>query len=150
MSEIVNLVFTERKSSEEINNIYNFNVRAFADSQAFDWSEQNIKNEIKDGWQLYSVECDGDIVAAVFMKEDDKQLLTKNTPIKMDYQGNGFSHMIKDFYEEYAANNKIETIINFCPTDSFRMIALNERHDYVKTGNVLADDIVEWKKNLNK
>ena len=89
-------------------------------------------------------------MAAVFMKEDDKELLTKNTPIKMDYQGNGFSHMIKDFYEEYAANNKIETIINYCPTDSFRMIALNERHDYVKTGNVLADDIVEWKKSLNK
>ena len=150
MSETGKLIFKESRSKEEISEIYNFNVHAFADTQDFDWSEQNIKQEIKDGWKLFSVEYDNDIVAAVFLKEDDKTLLTKNTPIKMDYQGNGFSHKIKDFYELYANENDIKTIINYCPFDNFRMISLNERHDYVKTGNVLGKNnhIVEWKKDI--
>lgn len=150
MSETGKLIFKESRSKEEISEIYNFNVHAFADTQDFDWSEQNIKNEIKDGWILFSVEYDEDIVAAVFIKEDDKTLLTKNTPIKMDYQGNGFSHKIKDFYELYANENDIKTIINYCPFDNFRMISLNERHDYTKTGKVLGKNnhIVEWKKDL--
>lgn len=150
MSETGKLVFKESRSKEEISDIYNFNVQAFTDIQDFDWSEQNIKKEIKDGWKLFSVEYEQDIVAAVFLKEDEKTLLTKNTPIKMDYQGNGFSHKIKDFYELYANENGINTIINYCPFDNFRMISLNERHDYQKTGNVFGknNQIVEWQKKL--
>lgn len=148
MSEALKLKFIKSSTNEDINNIYNFNVQAFADSATADWSESTIKDEIKNGWNLYSVQYEGDIVAAVFMKEDQKLLLTKNTPIKMEFQGNGFSHRIKDFYEEYASDKGIETILNYCPMDSFRLISLNERHNYEKTGNVFADDIIEWKKDL--
>lgn len=149
MSEAQKLKFIKSTSNEDINNIYNFNVQAFADSATAEWSEQTIKDEVKNGWSLYSVQYEGDIVAAVFMKEEDKQLLTKNTPIKMEFQGNGFSHRIKDFYEEFAAENSLETIVNYCPADSFRLISLNERHNYEKTGNVV-NDTIEWKKELNK
>ena len=152
MTDTEKLVFKESKSSQEITNIYNFNVHAFADTQDFDWSEQNIKKAIKDGWQLFSVEFEGDIVAAAFVKKDGTILMTKNTPIKMEYQGNGFSHRIKDFYEDYAKQAGVETIINYCPIDNFRMISLNEGHNYIKTGKLLGKNkaIIEWKKDLIK
>jgi hypothetical protein len=68
----------------------------------------------------------------------------------MNFQGNGFSHMIKDFYEEVASDSGLARIVNYCPFDNFRMISLNERHDYKKTGNTLGDNssIIEWEKNL--
>jgi predicted GNAT family acetyltransferase len=152
MTNTGKLVFKPSKTKQEIASIYNFNVNAFADMKDFDWSEQNIKKEIADGWQLFSVEFDGDIVAAAFIKESDQALLTKNTPIKMDYQGNGFSHRIKDFYEQYAREHGIKTIVNYCPNDNFRMISLNEGHHYEKTGNFLGKnkEILEWRKTLTK
>jgi predicted GNAT family acetyltransferase len=144
------LNFTKTKSDKDIQDIYNFNVEAFADAQDFDWSVSNLKKEIKEGWNLYSVTYNNDIVAALFVKADDNTLFTKNTPIKMNFQGNGFSHMIKDFYEEVASDSGLARIVNYCPFDNFRMISLNERHDYKKTGNTLGDNssIIEWEKNL--
>ena len=38
------------------------------------------------------------------------KLLTKNTAIKMNYQGSGYSHEIKDFFEEVADENGLESI----------------------------------------
>lgn len=144
------LSFIESTTEKAIQEIYNFNVQAFADAQDFDWSVKNLKNEIKDGWSLFSVNFNNDIVAALFMKEKEGTLYTKNTPIKMNFQGNGFSHMIKDFYEEIAKEKGIHRIINYCPFDNFRMISLNERHKYVKTGKTLgnAHHLIEWEKNL--
>lgn len=148
----MSLVFQESSSEEEIKDIYNFNIHAFADIQDFEWSVDSIKKEISEGWTLLSVSYGKDIVAAVFVKIDNSILYTKNTPIKIEYQGNGFSHMIKEFYEEYANSNGITKIINYCPDDNFRMISLNEGHDYEKTGNRLGEhsNIIEWEKSLNK
>lgn len=150
MSISGHLEFKKSESDNDIKEIFNFNAKAFADSQDFTWSEENIKKEIKDGWRLYSVSFDDDIVAALFLKEEDKVLYTKNTPIKLIYQGNGFSHKIKDFYEEVAKQNKLKKIVNYCPFDNFRMISLNEGHDYHKTGKTHGphDEMLEWEKNL--
>ena len=141
---------TPSKTSKEISEIYNFNVQAFADSHDFAWTKENIKAEIKSGWNLYSVDVDSDIVCAIFLKVDGHRLLTKNTPIKLSYQGNGFSHHIKEFYEEFANEKGLDTIYNYCPVDNFRMISLNEGHNYKKTGKTLGQNVnmVEWKKNL--
>lgn len=146
----MSLVFQECGSDQEIKDIYNFNVHAFADTQDFEWSEDNIKKELGEGWRLLSVSFDNSIVAAVFLKIEGSSLFTKNTPIKIDYQGNGFSHMIKDFYEQFAEGKNIDTIINYCPNDNFRMISLNEGHDYTRTGKVLGEhsNIIEWHKSL--
>ena len=150
MSEEMSLVFQECESDQEIKDIYNFNVHAFADTQDFEWNEENIKNEIGQGWKVLSVSYEKNIVAAVLLKIEDKTLYTKNTPIKIDYQGNGFSHLIKDFFEQFAEGKNIETIINYCPDDNFRMISLNEGHNYIKTGKVLGEhsNIIEWQKSL--
>jgi len=150
MSEEMSLVFQECESDQEIKDIYNFNVHAFADTQDFEWNEENIKNEIGQGWKVLSVSFEKNIVAAVLLKIEDKTLYTKNTPIKIDYQGNGFSHLIKDFFEQFAEGKNIETIINYCPDDNFRMISLNEGHKYTKTGKVLGEhlNIIEWQKSL--
>jgi hypothetical protein len=61
-----------------------------------------------------------------------------------------FSHMIKDWYEDIAKDKGIKKILNYCPFDNFRMISLNERHNYKKTGNMLgkANTIIEWEKVL--
>ena len=144
------LEFRKSESNQEIKDIFNFNAKAFADSPDLNWSEENIKKEIKEGWKLYSVNYDEDIVAALFLKMDEGTLLTKNTPIKLIYQGNGFSHKIKDFYEQVAKENNLKKIINYCPSDNFRMISLNEGHDYKKTGKTHGpdNDILEWEKKL--
>jgi hypothetical protein len=144
--------FIHSTSSEAITEIYNFNVKAFADSHDFAWTQENIKNELEAGWDLYSVQVDEDIICAIFMKVDADMLLTKNTPIKMNYQGNGFSHIIKEFYEEYAKEKNLNKLYNYCPVDNFRMMSLNEGHDYIKTGKSLGGnaDMVEWEKTIKK
>lgn len=142
------LVFTPGKNKQEINRIFNFDANAFANAQDFDWTEENIKKEIQDGWQLYSVDYEGDVVAAIFMKANKDTLYTKNTPIKLNYQGNGFSHQIKEYYEKIANEKGLHRIVNYCKADNFRMISLNEGHNYKKTERKLDDNIIEWEKHI--
>ena len=70
--------------------------------------------------------------------------------IKMAFQGNGFSHQIKNFYEEEAKKQHLARLINYCPMDNFRMVALNESHGYKRTGKAfgVANNIIEWVKVL--
>ena len=144
------LKFKEAKKEEEVVNLSKFDIQAFTDTQDFSWSLDNIKKEVKTGWKLYSVLTEEEIVAAVLMKKEGDSLLTKNTPIKMAFQGNGFSHMIKNFYEEEARKHHIKKVVNYCPVDNFRMIALNESHGYKRTGNDfgIGNNIIEWEKFL--
>jgi hypothetical protein len=148
--EVRELIFRMAQSQQEVEDIYNFNVNAFADAQDFDWSIDNIKKELKDNWKLYSVSFDKDIIAALFIKIDGDALFTKNTPIKMPYQGNGFSHKIKEFYEDEALNLGLNKVVNLCTADNFRMISLNEGHNYQRTGRTFGknNEIIEWEKKL--
>lgn len=144
------LVFKEAKKEEEVVNLSKFDIQAFTDTQDFSWSLDNIKKEVKTGWKLYSVMIEDEIVAAVLMKKEGDALFTKNTPIKMAFQGNGFSHQIKNFYEQEARRSQIHRVVNYCPVDNFRMIALNESHGYKRTGKAfgLSNNIIEWVKVL--
>jgi predicted GNAT family acetyltransferase len=150
MTEDKKLIFEKTKNNDEIKEVYNFNTEAFADASDFRWSVDSLKKELKEGWNLYSVRFDDEIVAAALTKKDADSLLTKNTAIKINFQGNGFSHMIKDWYEELAKEEGVHKIINYCPFDNFRMISLNERHNYKKTGKMLGDSktIIEWEKSI--
>mgnify|MGYP006297691137 CR=1 FL=1 len=110
---------------------------------------EEIKKELKEGWELYSATTGGDIIAAVFLKLEDGVLKTKNTAIKMAHQGSGYSHQIKEFMEEKAREYKAKAIYHYCRIDNFRMYSLNESHGYQKTGNKFDEgQVVEWKKNL--
>ena len=150
MEEKLPLLFKEAKREEEIVNLSKFDIQAFTDAQDFSWTLDNLKKELKTGWKLYAVMTDDEIVAAVLLKKDGDTLFSKNTPIKMAFQGNGFSHMIKNFYEDEAKKNQIRKVINYCPVDNFRMIALNESHGYKITGNSFGvnQNIIEWVKVL--
>jgi hypothetical protein len=150
MEEIKSLIFKEAKKEEEVVNLSRFDIQAFTDTQDFSWTLDNIKKEVKTGWKLFSVMTDDEIVAAVLMRKEADTLFTKNTPIKMAFQGNGFSHKIKNFYEEEAKKQHIRKVINYCPSDNFRMIALNESHGYKRTGNAFGinNNIIEWVKVL--
>lgn len=150
MDDIKQLIFKEAKKEEEVVNLSNFDIQAFTDAQDFSWTLDNIKKEVKTGWKLYSVMSDNEIVAAVLMRKEGDTLFTKNTPIKMAFQGNGFSHKIKNFYEEEARKQQIHRVVNYCPMDNFRMIALNESHGYKRTGNAfgISNNIIEWVKVL--
>ncbi len=138
-------------AEETINEIYNFNVKAFSDFQDFSWTEENIKSEIDSGWSLLSVKVEKEIICALFVKAYEGSLLTKNTPIKITHQGNGYSHEIKDFYEDYAKEHGLKRVVNFCAEDNFRMLALNESHKYEKVDSKKFGEIniLEWQKELN-
>lgn len=148
----IDIKFVPGKSEQQLNEIYNFNVKAFADFQDFPWTKENIKKEIKSGWSPYSVKIGKEIVCVLFTKQEDEKLFTKNTPIKIDFQGQGVSHKIKDFYEELADDFNVKEIVNYCPDDNFRMISLNEGHNYKKTGKMLGsnNNIIEWVKPWKK
>lgn len=144
------LTFKKAKNEKDIKLIYDHNIDAFSDSPDFKWTFEEIKKEVADGWELYSLIDDAEIVAAVFFKVEDDSLLTKNTAIKIDHQGAGLSHAIKEFFEKVAREKKLKRIYHYCRIDNFRMYSLNESHQYKKTPKKLGPEglVVEWVKTL--
>ena len=144
------LKFEKIKSHSDIEKVYNYDVEVFTETPDFDWTLDSIKDEVKDGWQLYAVTLGEEIVAAAFMKEEGGALLTKNTPIKMIYQGNGYSHRIKDFFEDMAKEKKTPKVFHYCSSHNFRMIALNESHGYERTPKTFdgLKYMTEWEKPI--
>ena len=144
------LEFIQSKSDQDISDIYNFNVDVFAESSDINWSIESLKSESKRGWKIYSVKAENEIVAVALVKKDEKRLLTKNTPIKMTHQGNGFSHQIKEFYEDTASKLSVEEIVSLCTEDNFRLISLNETHGYVNTTKKHKENqnLIEWVKKI--
>lgn len=144
------LKFVKATEKEAFENIFNHNIDAFSDSPDFSWNLDEIKKEVKAGWELYSVEVENEIIAAVFLKQEKNRLLSKNTSIKMHYQGSGYSHKIKDFVEEEAKKRGLHEIIHFCAIDNFRMYSLNESHGYAKLPRVETDAMtVAWSKKVS-
>ena len=109
-----------------------------------------IKKEVKDGWHLYSVILNGEIISAAFCKLEGEVLHSKNTSIKIQHQGSGFSHRIMEFFESRAKELKSSSIVHYCSIDNFRQYALNESHGYVKTSRKLGKlgHTTEWVKLL--
>ena len=75
----------------------------------------------------------------------------KNTAVKINHQGSGYSHQIKDFFELRARELKLRVIFHFCRIDDFRMYSLNESHGYKKTSRRLGKngEVVEWRKTID-
>jgi len=144
------LEFKLTSSEKAIQKILDYTIDAFSDSPDFKWTLEEIKHEVAEGWELYGVHLSDEIIAAVFIKEENSCLYTKNTAIKMGHQGSGFSHQIKDFFSKEAKERKITKLIHYCRIDNFRMYSLNESHGYKKTNRKLGSDgqIVEWVKDL--
>lgn len=144
------LTFKKVDKEADIKAVYEHNIDAFSDSPDFKWTIDEIKGEIKDGWELYSVSSGNEIIAALFLQETPEGLLTKNTAIKMHYQGSGHSHKIKDFFEQEARKRRLKRIYHYCRIDNFRMYSLNESHGFEKTQRRLGDQgqVVEWMKEL--
>ena len=142
------LNFQKAKSNKDIKEVYEYNIDAFSESPDFNWNLKEIQNEVNDGWELYGAHLGNEIIAAVFLKKNKNSLLTKTTSIKMNYQGSGYSHKIKEFIEQSAKKYKVEEVVNFCGIDNFRMYSLNESHGYKKTGRKVGpkEDVVEWVK----
>ena len=90
-----------------------------------------------------------EIVAACFYKKEDDSLLTKNTGLKINHQGSGYSHAIKEFFEREAKKLGCSRLIHYCRIDNFRTYSLNESHGYKKTGNSFQNgQVVEWAKSI--
>ncbi len=144
------LTFKIASNDKAIQKILDYTIDAFSDSPDFKWTFDEIKHEVSDGWELYGVHLGDEIIAAVFLKEDDNCLFTKNTAIKMGHQGSGFSHQIKDFFADQAHGRQVQKIVHYCRIDNFRMYSLNESHGYKKTERKLGQHghIVEWIKDL--
>ena len=108
------LNFQKAKSNKDIKEVYEYNIDAFSESPDFNWNLKEIQNEVNDGWELYGAHLGDEIIAAVFLKKNKNSLLTKTTSIKMNYQGSGYSHKIKEFIEQSAKKYKVEEVVNFC------------------------------------
>ncbi|OIQ17799.1 MAG: hypothetical protein BM556_10235 [Bacteriovorax sp. MedPE-SWde] len=146
----IDLSFVQATKDAEIKNVFDFNIDAFSDSPDFKWTLDDIRREVKDGWQLYSVNLGEEIIAAAFCKFDNSELHCKNTSIKMQHQGSGFSHRIMDYFEEQASFLKAAKIIHYCAIDNFRQYSLNESHGYVKSSKKLGrkGHTTEWVKTI--
>lgn len=143
----MDLKFVKATTEKDFKDIFNYNIDAFSDSPDFKWDLEQIKNEVKSGWELYAAYLQKDIIAACFFKLDHDRLLTKNTATKMTAQGSGYSHQVKEFFEKKAKELKAKEIVHYCRIDNFRMYSLNESHGYTKTPNKLGNGlIVEWVK----
>lgn len=144
------LKFQKAKTEKEIRAIYDYNIDAFSDSPDFKWTLEEIKKEVSEDWQLFSMTLDGEIIAALFYKIEKDSLLTKNTAIKVTHQGSGYSHKMKEFFEKVAREHNLKKIFHYCRIDNFRTYSLNESHKYKKTPNKYGPDelVVEWVKIL--
>ena len=142
------LRFIKCNTEDDLKKLYNYDVDVFAEAGDFDWSLNNLKKEKKQGWEIYSVELSDETIAAVFLRFDKDLLATKNTSIKMTFQGQGFSHRIKDFYEHLARSHNMSSILHYCAIDNFRAIALNESHGYVRLRTLKSGEVIEWEKKL--
>jgi hypothetical protein len=142
--------FQRAKTEKEIKAIFDYNIDAFSDSPDFKWTFDEIKNEVGEGWQLYSMMLDAEVIASAFYKIEGDSLLTKNTAIKITHQGSGFSHKIKEFFEKVARDEGLKRIFHYCRIDNFRMYSLNESHSYKKTPRKFGPEglVVEWVKEL--
>lgn len=142
--------FINAKSDKDIEDIFYHNISAFFDSDEFNWTVPWLKEINRDGWNIYGVHCGNEIIAAFFIKKDGDSIITKQTPVKISFQGHGISHKIKNEIESLAKNDKIKSIFNYCAIDNFRMVALNESHGYKKTGRNPENKktLVEWQKKL--
>ena len=146
------LKFHLAQTDADVKSVYEYNIDAFSESPDFNWNLDEIKKEIADGWDLYSANINNEVIAAVFLKKDHATLYSKTTSIKINFQGSGYSHLIKQFIEDSAKQMKAKEIINFCGIDNFRMYSLNESHGYTKTGRKLGNNgqVVEWIKQVQK
>jgi len=146
----MDLVYKKVETEDEIQQVYDYNIDAFSDTPDFKWTMEEIQKEMDGGWELYAVYRADEVIAALFYKVLKDTLLTKNTAIKMNYQGSGFSHHIKDFFEKVAKKKKLKRIVHFCRIDNFRMYSLNESHGFEKTASEYGEDehVVEWVKEL--
>ena len=81
----------------------------------------------------------------------------RNLLINLIESENSKNKKYYDFLKEnldsrfYHYGFHFKKFVNYCPMDNFRMISLNEGHDYKKTGNTLGNnkDIIEWEKVIN-
>lgn len=146
------LQFKELKSVKSLEEILEFDVKAFMDLPGIEWTKKGLEKAKKDGWHIFSALISDSIVAAVMFQNTGNELHTKNTSIKLEHQGNAYSHAIKEFYEEKAAEFGASKIINLCRKDDFRTISLNETHGYEKEGSEETDEgiILLWSKTLDK
>ena len=134
MSDLIFKAFTNKESdNSELSEVISPNLKAFSAGPLISWTEDSIRSQLSEGWDFFAVSFNNDIVAGLFTKNEDGKLVTKNTPLNIQYQGNAFSHRIKEFYEKLAKDNKCDEVISLCGTDNFRTIALNQSHGYVLT-----------------
>jgi len=146
----MDLTFKRATKEKDIRAIFDYNIDAFSDTPDFNWTFEEIKKEVKEGWELYGVYAEGEVIAALFLHDKDGGLMSKNTAIKMMHQGSGYSHQIKEFIETEARDRKLERVLHYCRIDNFRMYSLNESHGYKKTAKKIDDgQVVEWVKELH-
>jgi hypothetical protein len=151
IERIMELNFVKAEKLKDLRRIHEYTIDAFSDTPDFSWTLDEIKQEVKDGWELFGVTNEEDeIVAAIFFCQDKDTLLTKNTGLRIHHQGSGYSHQIKDYFEKVAKQKRLKKIAHFCRIDNFRMYSLNESHGYQKSGKRIGPDgqVVEWIKVL--
>ena len=144
--------FVKTQSAKDVKEVFDFNIDAFSDSPDFKWTLEDIKKELKDDWNLFSVNLGNEVIGAAFYKFEKKILYCKNTSIKMFYHGSGYSHCVMSFFDSVALELKASKIVHYCSIDNFRQYSLNESNGLKKTSNKLGVNghTTEWVKTFKK
>ena len=65
----MNLKFIKASKDKDIKDIFDYSIDAFSDSPDFNWTLEEIKAEVKDGWNLYAVRAEKEVIASIFLKK---------------------------------------------------------------------------------
>lgn len=142
------LQFKLAKTKADLKKVYQYNLSVFLDDEEFPWSLKWLESQYKDGYDIYRVKYEKEVVSILFVKALERGLLSMQTPLKLNFQGMGLNHQIKDHVEVLAKKAKLKDIYNYCNLENFRMTALNKAHGYEKTGKVEGKALVEWHKKI--
>ena len=143
------LQFKLAKNKKDFQKVYEYNLSVFLDEDEFPWSLKWLEEQHKNGYDIYLVEYGGEVMAALFVKVLQRGLFSMQTPLKLNFQGMGLSHQIKEYAEVLARQANLRDIYNYCAIENFRMMALNESHGYERTGRELPEkNLIEWHKRF--
>lgn len=143
-------LFFKKQNQEQVNNLNQSAQEFFINSS--DYSFDAVKKDFSQGWDIYSISFEEHVVALASVRKKNDAYQTKNSNVRIDYRGNGFSHEIKNFFEQDALEKGLKKIINISSEDNFRQRSLNESHGYILLEDKFKDDhgdyYLMWKKEL--
>ena len=60
------LNFQKASTTQDIQNVYEYNIDAFSESPDFNWNLKEIEKEVSEGWDLYAAHLGDEVIVGSF------------------------------------------------------------------------------------